>query len=115
MPDLVGRGADFGFYSKGGGSPGGLWAEAGRYRTQVLTGDFWLLQGGHTMEAEGGGPGEERKLFRDVSALMIPTSNNGDQTRVEAGGREMGRFGMCHKGRAHKSIRCANDRTFNFL
>lgn len=88
---LVGHGADFGFYSEGGGSPGGLWAEAGRDRTQVLTGDFWSLLGGQTMEDEGGSPGEERKLFREASAL-IPASSNGDRTRLETGGREMGRW-----------------------
>lgn len=110
----MGRGADFSFYSKGGGSPGGLWAEAGRDHTQVLTGDFWSLLGGQTTEDEGGSPGEERKFFWKASVL-IPANNNGDQTRVETGGREMGRFEMCCKGRADKSIRCANDRTRKFL
>lgn len=62
MPDfmqgLVGCQENLVFCPGEGGSPRGLWEEAGWYPTQVLTGDLWPLLGGQTMEDEGRSLGE---------------------------------------------------------
>lgn len=52
MQSLVGCREGLGFYPEGGGSPGGLWEEAGWDLTQVP------LLGRQTMGGEGGRRGE---------------------------------------------------------
>ena len=67
-------GEDLGFYPKGGGSPGGLWAEEmGRYLTEMLTGLLWWLQGRQTVGSQGGSLGTKV----GVTALVQRSSDGG--------------------------------------
>lgn len=58
---LWGCGEDLGFYPKGGGSPGGLWAAEGLDPTWVLTSDLW-----RRLEGQGARTPGKRPLQRSL-------------------------------------------------
>lgn len=60
MQGLVSPREDLGFYPKGGGTPGGLWAEEEQDLTQVLTSTPWWLPRENSLLV-----GDEREL-RDI-------------------------------------------------